>query len=94
MAKWQLVIDVKDIWKKGHTRELDIKEFVKLLYDRLSTYTQKINSFSLDADAVAVFDDLMSELSDAEFEDYDDFDSWLCEFYNFCDDYRFWFQTF
>ena len=92
MRRWIFEIDVKNLWQQASDRVIEVDEFKKKLYDILSNYTQKINALSLDA--IKCFNDLMSKLNDIEFEDYDDFDIWMKEFYDFCDDYRIWIKTF
>lgn len=92
MTNWRFTINVVDLWKKASDREIDVKEFKTKLHEILSTYTQTIKALSLDA--IECFSDLLSELDDVEFKDYNELDVWMCEFYNFCDDYRIWFKTF
>lgn len=92
MTNWKFTIDVTSIWQKARNREIEVNDFKTKLYDILSIYTHKVNSLSLDA--IEVFNNLLSELNDSEFEDYDDFDYWMSNFYDFCDDYKIWFKTF
>lgn len=92
MNNWKLTIDVSDLWKQEEGKELDVNVFKEILYNRLSYHTQKINSWSLDA--TNGYEDLLIFLHNSEFEDFDEFDYWLSDFYDFCDQYRIWFKTF
>jgi len=84
--KWDYVIDVKDLWKKGNNREIGVNEFVEELLKILRR--KRFNS--QDNELQQEYNILLEDLEDSIFDTYDDFDCWLRCFFNFCDYYKIW----
>jgi glutathione peroxidase-family protein len=94
MTNWKMTINVSDFWKQEPKPEVMI--FCKQLFDRLFPLVKKVeDSFGEEAreDYLFLLDEINIEMS-AYFEDYDDFDYWLKDFYDFCDEHKIWFNTF
>ena len=92
MKDWKLQINAADIWAKGHNKEIEVSQFVKLLYERLISYSKKVKDI-FGEEVLYEFDIKAEELNDCDFESYDDFDFWLSDFYDLCDQEKIWLNT-
>ena len=90
--KWNHTFDIKEDWKKASKREISVRDFSKLLAERIAK-----SSFFNDHDRELIY--LITEFERFEYLDktdatWEDFDRVWDLFYNWADENRVWIRTF